>query len=553
VGGPVQSVNIIGNLPLFSIAYYVWLFNILMLLFSKTSARVNHWEKITLVGLFAVVFWGFWTIHTPEGQSEEIAFLAYVKHLEETGHIGVATGNLTYFDFPGLSLFGYSISNLAGLNHVNTRTVIMLLNAALMGLLLYHLYRRLADSTEKPTGLYLLAVPLLVQSNMVLSIGFFFRPENALGLVLLMTLVVLAVARQEESSLFGCRRNRLLAIVVFAALVITHFLTAVAFIAILSGLYSVRLAIGRRRPPLSSIGLFAVMAAAWVLFHAVAFSTIVGLLPRFVSLLRDGGLFFYAYTVGVSNVGGSVPFWAGAVRVFWLAVYGAAGLLALLNLTRLRRLHCFERDYSGALVAIGIMGGMATLVGGVGDQASRYVQYGGFFAIPVVLAFISRAIPKGYIAVVLTFFMLSLPTFLAYHGRASIDAFYTSERSSAEFLRSHFTRTEEQFSIFTGPREQSFYIYHFPQSRFTSAPGGVRQRGDIQSAWLDINGLVAAFATGSSVGAQGDRVFIFSRAFPMTYEHLLGISPDDPRWLRVKAHLADGNPFYDNGHVRMYW
>jgi hypothetical protein len=556
VDSPIQSVNIIDNLPLFGIAYYIWLFTILVLLFSKAGPTANHWEKTTLVILFAVVFWGFWTINTPEGQSEELYFLAYTKHLADTGHIGLSAGNLTYFDFPGLSLFGYSVSSIVGLSHLNTRTLIMLFNAVLMALFLYHLYERFSDSADKPTGLYLLAVPLVVQGNMMLSIGFFFRPENALGLLLLMTLLVLLAANRDESTFFGRRRNNLVAIVVFAALMITHFLTSVAFIAILGGLYSVRLANGQRTPPLSTIGLLLVMVGAWALFHAgTTFTNIVSLGPYFVSLVKRGEIFFYIYTLGVANAGGDVPLWASAVRLFWLvAVYVLAGLLALLNLTRLQRLDGRERDYSGALLGIGVMAVIAALVGGTGDQASRYVEYGGFFAVPIVLAFMSRAVPQRLrVALVLpAFFLLSLPTFLAYHGRVTLNAFYPAERRSAEFLVSHSPRTEEDLNIFTGTRELYYYSYYLPKSTFKLTPWGVQKRADIQFMWNSIDNLVAAFVTRSSIGARENAVFTFSQAFPLTYQHLNGISSNDPRWLGVKARLADTNLFYNNGHVQMY-
>ncbi len=556
VDSPIQSVNIIDNLPLFGIAYCLWLFMILALLFSKAGPTTNHWEKMVLVALFAVVFWGFWTVNSPEGQSEELYFLGYAKHLEDTGHIGLSAGNFTYFDFPGLSVFGYSVSSMTGLRHLDTRTLIMLFNAALMAVFLYHLYERSSDSADKPTGLYLLAVPLVVQGNIMLSIGFFFRPENALGLLLLMTLLVLLAANRDEITFFGRQRNNLVAIVVFAALMITHFLTAVAFIAILGGLYSLRLASRHRTPPLSTIGLFVVMVGAWALFYAsTTFKSIVNLGPYFVSLVKRGEIFFYIYTLGVANAGGDVPLWASAVRLFWLvALYVLGGLLALLNLTRLQRLDSRERDYSGALLGIGVMVALAALAGGTGDQASRYVEYGGFFAVPIVLAFMSRAVPQRLrVALVLpAFFLLSMPTFLAYHGRATLNAFYPAERRSAEFLVSRSPRTEEELNIFTGTRELYYYSYYLPKSTFKLTPWGVQKRADIQFVWNSIDSLVAAFVTGSSIGTQENAVFIFSQAFPLTYQHLNGISSNDPRWLRVKARLADTNLFYNNGHVQMY-
>ena len=200
VNAPIQSTAIIENLPLFAALYYAWLLTILALLFSKAGPTIDHREKIALVALFVVVFWGFWAIITPGGQSEEPAFLAYASYLDDTGHISLTARNFTYFDFPGLGLFAHAVSNVMNLSHLDARTLIMLSNAALTALLLYCVHRRFADSSAKPFTPYLLAVPLAIQSNMMLSVGFFFRPENAIGLLFLLALLILLAANRDEST-----------------------------------------------------------------------------------------------------------------------------------------------------------------------------------------------------------------------------------------------------------------------------------------------------------------------------------------------------------------
>jgi hypothetical protein len=556
VDSAIQSVDVIENLPLFAALYYSWLLSVLALLFSRAGPTVNHREKVALVALFALVFWGFWTINTPQGQTEEPAFLAYAKYLENTGHISLTARNFTYFDFPGLGLFSYAVSNVMGLSHLDARTLIMLSNAALTALFLYHLYRRAADSSAKPSTLYLLAVPLVIQSNMMLSVGFFFRPENAIGLLFLMGLLVLLAANSDESTFFGRWQSSLMAIALFAALMVTHFMTSLAFVAVLGGLYLVRAASGRRMATASTIALFVVMTGAWQLYYAVrTFGSIADSVPYFVDLVKEGDILFYAFTLGAANVGGDVPLWATAARLFWMAaIYILAGLLALLNLTRLRRLGGGERDYTGALLGIGVMTAVVALVNGTGDQIARYVEYGAFFAVPVVLAFMARTVPQrwGLCLVVVPFFLLSLPTFLAFHSQIALASYYPQEHRAAQFLRSQYGDAGEDLALFTGIRDRHLYLYYFPSSDLYSSTYGILKRDERAILWEDTGNSVSAFVARRFARPETKGVFVFSQGFQMTYQHLIGVSPDDVEWLRMRARLATTNAFYDNGQVQLY-
>jgi hypothetical protein len=556
VDSAIQSVDIIDNLPLFGVLYYSWLLAILVLLFSNAGPTVDHREKIILVTLFAVVFWGFWEIITPNGQSEEPAFLAYAKYLDDTGRISLTERNFFYFDFPGLGIFAYAVSNVMGLSHLDARDLIMLSNAVLTGLFLYHLYRRLADSSARPATLYLLAAPLVIQSNMMLSVGFFFRPENAVGLLFLMGLLILLVANRDETTFFGRWQHSLVAIILFTALTVTHFITAMTFVVVLGGLYLVRVASGRRMSTSSTIALFLVLTGAWLMYYAVrTFGTVTDSVPYFVDLLKGGDILFYAFTLGSANAGGDVPLWATAARLFWLvAIYVLAGLLAVRNLTRLRRLGGGERDCTGALLAIGVMTAIVALVNGTGDQIARYIEYGAFFAVPLVVAFISRALPRrlGYALVVVPFFLLSLPTFLAFHSQIGVNAFYPQEHRAAQFLTSQYKDAGDDLALFTGIRDRHIYTYYFPDSVLYSSTFSILKRSDRETLWRDTGNLVSNFVNRSSRELQQKEVFVFSQGFQLTYHHLNGVSPDDVEWLRIKAQLATTNAFYDNGQVQLY-
>lgn len=547
----IQSLDVIGDIPLFGALYYAWLVVLLALLLSKAGNTVNQGEKAALVGLFALVFWGFWVVAAPEGQSEEPGFLAYARFLEDTGHISLDAENLGYFDFPGLGLLAYALGNVVGLSHLDARTALLLFNAVLMAVLIYEGGRRVAG--KQAGWLYLLSVPLLVQGSMFLSVSFFFRPEAALALPLFLVLLILLVSGREDSTFFGRWQSSLLGLILFGALMITHFMTALAFIAVLLGVWAVRAMAGTRTTSAwSTILLFAVMTAAWQVYYAVkTFGNIVDSVPYFLGLLEEGSIFFYAGTLGSANAGPDVPLWASSVRLFWLvALFGLGGLLALLNLTRLRRLGDGERDYTGTVVGVAVMTGMAALVDGTGDQWVRFLEYGSFFVVPLVILFLARKAALRLVPALtlLAFAALSLPSFLAFHGQATVSAFYPQERGAAEFLARRYAG--EQLAVYTGVRERLFYTYYFPNASFYSSAFGTMSREDVPVLWQDLGYLVDGFTLGGPAGRSS--VFVLSEGLLLTYQHTLGILPEDPHWLDLKARLAGTNAFYDNGLVQLY-
>ncbi len=550
----IQSPAVIGDIPPFAALYYSWLAVLLALLLSRATAAVNHAEKAALVGLFALVFWGFWVLAAPEGQSEEPGFLAYARYLERTGHISLDSENLAYFDFPGLGLVAYSLPNVVGLSHLGSRTVLLLLNAALIALLVYQGGRRVAG--KEAGWLYFLSVPLIVQGSMYLSVSFFFRPEAGLAFPLFLALLILLARERGESRFFQRWQNSVLAMVLFGALMITHFMTALAFIAVLLGMWGVRALAGARTTSAwSTILLFAVATAAWQVYYAVkTFGTIVDSVPYFMGLLEDGSIFFYARTLGSANAGPDVPLWVSSVRMFWLvALFALGALLALVNLARVRRLAAGERDYTGAVMGIAAMTAVAALVNGTGDQGARFLEYGGFFVVPLLVLFLARRTARRLVPaiVLLAFAALSLPSFLAFHGQAALLAFYPQERSASVFMADRYVGEERDLRVFSGVRERLFHTYYFPEASFYSSLFGVSSRSDVPIFWQDMRNLLDGFSL--SDDASGQRtVFVFSEPLVLTYQHLLAISPEDPRWLDVKSRLADTNVFYDNGLVQMY-
>jgi hypothetical protein len=390
---------------------------------------------------------------------------------------------------------------------------------------------------------------------MNLSGSFIFRPEAVMAHPLLLLIVFLVSMGDDGRSLFNYGQGFLAALVASAALVVTHFYTSLALLVILSGIHAIRRKGRRDQIQLSFIILLPLLIAAWQLYYATpTFEHAVTYISRVRELFLQGKGFFYAQTLLVANAGADVPFWASATRLFWLfAIYAFGGMLALSNLLRLRRLTRDECVWTGGTLGIAVLTVILALLTGTGDQLARYLQWGTFFAVPLVLLFASRALSTRLATAVVCvpLFVLSLPSFLAFHGNESTRRFYSQERSAAEFLEGLYSGADSGLSLFSGLRGRSYYVYYLPNANFHSSIDAVLSRGDASVVWKDLELLVARFA-GRDPGLNPRSVFVFDEVFPQTYYHLLGISPSDPGWEIMKARLATTNAFYDDGMVQLY-
>lgn len=554
VFGPVESVDIIVNLPLFAAAYHLWLFALLVLLLSQAGPSRDHWEKTFLVAIFALVFWGFWVVGAPEGKSEELGFLAHARFVGSTGRVGLHEPNLVYFGFPAIAILAHAVSGTTSLTYLASRTTLLLFNGVLVAVTLYRVYEPIGQPAGKSGHHYLVGVPLVVQGSMSLASGYLFRPEAALAHPLLVVLVLLLRSQNDERHFFT-RQGLPMALIIFAALAVTHLYTSLAVVAVLGGAYAVR-ATSRLRPVgFSVVVLFVLAIVAWQVYYATpVFERVVTYVNRVIDLFLQGKGFFYARTLLAANAGAGVPLWASATRVFWvIAIYVFGGLLAVVNLRRLRQVTRDERIWTGAVMAVAVLTVLIALFTGTGDQLARYLQWGSFFAVPLILLYLSRALsPRWALGVVLVpFFLLSFSSFLAFNGNESVRRFYPQERRAAELLTSFYSDRAASLSLFSGLRSRSYYVYYLPQANFHSSVDAVLAGDDVSVVWKDVGDLATRFVNRDS-GLDPPAAFVFDEAFRLTYYHLLGISPQDAGWLSVRARLATTNAFYDSGMVQLF-
>lgn len=546
---PIQSVHVFDSLATFAAVYFAWLAVFLGLLFTGSRDGLGDWEKAALAGTFVLVFLGFWAVVTPYTREEGTYFLGHASYLK---HYSIPLGhpNLNYMDFPGLALYVNALSQITGIDDLDTRMLVLLWSAALTGFLLYCLYRPL---TRHGSAIFLVAVPLAVQSSMMLSVGFFLRPENALGLLHFITLAILLFPRQDAPMFLAAPRGRALVLILFTALAVTHLVTALAFVVLL---VCVSVARGSGGRPTLTLGLAAaVILGSWVVYYAVAtFDNVADYLPRLRDHVQEGDLFYYVNTLRSANVSEQVPLWARITRAsWWLVIYALGGLLAVVTLLRARRLGAVRVDYAAGLIAVALLTGVTTVVSGTGSQFYRYLEYGSFFAVPVVLGFIGRPHLHrfGVAAALLLFVSLSLPSFFAHNGRIGSSAYYPPDIAVGRFLESRYGPEQERLTIFTSLRDRLLYTYYLPDSTYKTEPFEEPKYGEHDSYWRALHWLSTGFQNPVE-GEGGFRIFVLSDGFVIPYVHTAGLRADDPRWDGFKGRLEENDRFLDVGPLQLY-
>lgn len=565
---PVESIYIFGDrLLLFGILYSIWMAALLILLFLFKS-KGDEWEKLALVSVFSMVYVSFWVLITPSGRyADEVDNLAHVKYLQDAANLPLAHPTLGYFSFPGIHLTGLSLVEVSGLGIFEVRTVFLVFISLLQSMLLYVLCLK----SLKSPRLASLAVLIMLQGNMLLSRQPTFWPGTS-AFILFFTLLIL-LNRQAEVP-FRAVANKLLMIVAFAALTITYLPTPVCFIFILLGIFLVQM-MGKKNLFTSPIiALFAVMVLTWQDIWAVRmFESLVGWGSKFVNDLTLGGLgerlLFLRETQ--THLGERAPLWASLTRSFWLLVtYATGGVLAAVNLTRVRRLGWTEMIETGGLVGVIIFCIIVQLLAPGGSQYYRVLMYSHIFTVPIALRFLSRlgAQNKGVTQLryshpfskwfqpsrwrrlglalgLILLLVLAFPTFLAHHDQVSTYNVYRYEYANGEFLRSTYGKGEG-LTVFASGLTISALKHSMSEASYQGGRFEVITNEDV--LWRLENEMVTDFFEMSSP----KRVFVFTEKHTFSGWRLFGIEPTHPKWLELQQRLQNANRIYDNWHGKMY-
>lgn len=540
----VQSPYIFGNsLPLFGALYCVWMLLLLVLIFSRREAK---WEKLALVCVFTIVFLGFWTIITPFFRHGDEWFnAAHVQYLLHEGTIPATHHFLGYFQFPGIHLTSLTLCQITGLSIVKVRTLFTVFEALLLATLFYVLLLR---SLKNP-AMSAIGVLLLTLGNITISKGNLFHPST-FGLLFIPLFLILL--NRHEHALLETWQDRLLIIIVFLAITITHLITSLALALILGGIYLVQKI--DKRVALTSAGLIAlslVIVLAWEMYRASGiFEDLLMFIPQMLQGISLENLFL---SREVAMGGRTSPLWATGTRVFWwIFIYAFGSILWLKSLFRLKKLSPVEKKCIGGLAGITGLTIVVTLAGQGGTQFTRFLMYASFFTIPIILHFFlslgdyKRRCSIALLAILL--FVLSPPTLFVYNNMINVAAFYPSEVSAGKFLKSNYGEGEE-LDIYCSTYLAAMNAYYLPKAGVIGERARLSYE-DKSGLWPSVNEQQIYFR--DWWGHSRYSVFLISDRYKGSYEHIFGFESTHPEWLKLENKLLEENKVYDNGDCEIY-
>lgn len=565
-GSQLESIGIFLNLPAFAGLFIGWICLLLVLLYTRTgSEEFIIWEKLGLVLVFIVVYLGFWTLITPLGRGDIVANLGHVRYLDQFGWDAATSNNLlTGFDFPGIYFAIWTITSAAGIDLLASTTVIMVTGHVLLALLLYIFFIK----TLKNAHLAAISVILAVVSNIIITGLYSFHALLAIPFMV----SILVLLNRKESALFASRKDIVLMVLLFVVATITHFVTSMAILFIMMGIWVThRVRRNRIAGPLTTFSpwLFVIMVGFslgyQVLWAVRTMRMLVSFLPGLIDDIITGELFLTMRLLFAANVTSKVPIWASITRTFWLGfiyVYGA--FLAVAKVFWPRKSPAVEVKEMGAIFGIGVMALLAMLLAPQGNQFHRFIMYGSIVAVPFVVRVFFKTGERWRRAVLLFLisicFVLMLPTFLAHNGSVVTSAFLTHEARAGEYLEEAYYPNTSQLTTFSVSIESGAKLtyYYLPESPTKSPPLYTTMRNE-EGQFGYVSALRDNFLDWDDTAQYtlpnygGSAVYISSELMKLPYYHLFEVASDDPRWGQLEQDLIDLSlRVYDSGNIRLY-
>ena len=556
----IESLYVFGDkLPLFVILYCLWLAVLLILLF--TRGQNSDWQRIILLSIFVMVFWGFWAINTPAGNyCDELWNMGHVKYLQEMGHMASLPSHFGYFQFPTLHLFVFSICEICGVDIFTARILFLMFSSIALAVLSYVLFGiLLKDSRMTALATLLMGGGFLASQE--------FWPGNP-SLLLLILILVLLFQRQTTSKTF-------ILIVMLASFTISYLPAAACLIFILVAIYLLQAVAKINNFSWVTIALYVVFFLTWEIYHATHFFYgLTQFIPDFLeSFVNPLGRLFSGYSGLVApNTAQGVPLWATLTRFYWVAlVIGLGTVVGLWKLIKARRLNHRDALEVGGLLGAIVFFVVCFLAIFRVDNGLRSLRYLPLFTIPLMLNFLSRSdqnrpapetmkkhrsnkfsggitrlggwLQKYVVAIlIILFYVSSLPIFLVDKAYICSNAIYPYESSAGEFLESTFY--DERLNLYSEEFTALSYTYYCLEANIQGIVTG-RNEADLVS---DMNRFISDFQNLSNRTS----VFVLSERFRQPFHQSAIFDIDDPAWREITDKLAKNDRIYDNGYTIIY-
>jgi len=552
----VESLYIFGDyLWLFGILFVLWMAVILLLLLT----RMGEWQRIAILAIFAIVFFGFWVYIAPYGSfAVGLVNMGHVQYLSQTGSIPFDHLNLAYFQYPGIHLTGFALSEISGVEITEIRAFFLIFCRVLLAILLYLLFARSIKNPQMAS----LAVIFLVCGAMLITRTMFHAGVTAIIFFVMMLYFLVkggALARPVIVSLF---------IICFAALTITYVPLPIFFIFILGGIYIINKINQQKTVNLTLLILCAVVFLIWQIFWATRmFEGLTGHIEDFLAAFEDPlERLFPMFGTASQSLGEATPLWASLTRYFWLLfLYFFGVILAIRNLFRIKKLDSIGTVETGGLWGILIASAIAIFAFEEGTQWARTLMYIPFLAVPIIITFISgirqnkrdlqfidipiSKNPVGVnkfslIAVFLLILIMSFPTFLVNHSDINTQSVYEYELSNGKYLEQYYD--DKTLSFISDIITTSTFAYYIPDAKL-SPPPQLWDLFDEEDLWLSFKKRVEEFED-----YRGAVIFTVTERFLQPYNSSFAISESDPEWKEFIGALTPHDMIYNNRHTIIY-
>lgn len=537
---PIQPLNIFHNPPLFAALFLLWLLVLFALLFSRGRTTGRGWEGLALVGLFALVFEGYWVITSAGSypRQDGILHAAIVRVIGDTGRIDFDI--MSYTQFPGIHTLTHALSCVSGLDTLYSISLIVTLIILIYAAALYWL-------SVECLGIHSLAAVaaiVMLQGNLQVSTTLTGFQAANMGVTLMAIVVAMMYATARRGS--QTVQFRLAQMLLLGALAISHLVSAMVVAAILLVTYLLQDRRARERISVATPALALVLPLAWLTYMASRFLSSVLIVVKWNLEAEPLSAFSVLWGNKVGNP--LVPLWANSVQTLWVLVLIIPVVLVPFYLYAWRRLGSVDRMVVAGLVGVLLLGIGLMAASPTGVDMVRFLAYAPLFTVPLALKFFMgrQRLWRGVLlgSFVFLAFALTLPTFLANNRNEAVHRFYASDESAPQFLASLYG-TGEGLTVFE-PKDSglSYDLYH-ANALYEMEDSYM---ADVDGFWEEIDKLATWFDRTEQGG-----IYVYSRRLVVPYQGIFQVQPSDRRWENLRNRLAQYPRFYDNGNVVMYF
>jgi hypothetical protein len=190
-----------------------------------------------------------------------------------------------------------------------------------------------------------------------------------------------------------------------------------------------------------------------------------------------------------------------------------------------------------------------------GYQFQRFLLYAPLFSVPLLLLFVCRSgtLARRGLALLSALLIpaLVVPSLLTSENTLATDAIYAHEIATGQFLGSHSQNEGGSLIIYDYAATATWAPYYTPNADQQHIEERDFYEATDDELWQILDETVASFVAEAPWLTQ-QRVFLVGEKSTVDFQHLRGISPDDPHWNELATVLSGTNTIYDDGHTRLY-